>query len=48
MVLNVNDDESKKWDGVVDKMIICVWIGIDESGLDGSGESEYLWEYNNF
>ncbi|MEC7452019.1 MAG: Mur ligase family protein, partial [Pseudomonadota bacterium] len=47
VVLNANDDESKKWDGAADKSITRVWTGIDESGLDGSGESEYLREHNN-
>ncbi len=40
VVLNANDDESKKWDGAADKSITRIWTGIDESGLDGSGESE--------
>ena len=47
VVLNANDDESKKWDGAADKSITRIWTGIDESGLDGSGESECLREHNN-
>lgn len=47
VVLNANDDESKKWDGAADKTVTRVWTGIDENSLAGKSEIVLLRDQNN-